>query len=120
MEPLLPELQGVASVSDLPLMAAGRFCLEILSPEQFLHRKMLPERAAVCIEFDKDLESHVGDGDDQVFRSTLTERGQDGADASPFDMFERLAAEDPVIPGNFVGPQLTDVLFKVGNVRVGE
>src|SRR5580693_3076547 len=120
VEPLLPEVQRVPLVSHFPLMSPGRFWLEVPSPEKFFHRKILPERAAVCVEFYKDLEPHVGDRDDQVFRSTLAKRGQDGADVSPFDMFKRLAAEDRVIPGNFVGPQFADVLFKVGNIRVGE
>ena len=120
IEPLFPELQRVAPISNFPLVSAGRFCFEILSPEQFLHRKILPERAAVCVELDKHLESHIGDRNDQVFRSTLAERRQDGADTSPFDMFQRLAAEDRVKPGNFVGPQVADVLFEVWNIRVGE
>ena len=103
IEPLFPELQRIASVSNFPLMSAWRFCLEIPSPEQFLHRKILPERTAVCVELDKDLKPHIGNGDDQVFRSTLAERGEDRADAFPCNVFERLAAEYRVISANIVG-----------------
>ena len=120
VEPLLPEVQRVPLVSHFPLVSAGRFWSEGLSPEKFFHRKILPERAAVCVEFYKDLEPHVGDGDDQVFRSTLVEGSEDRADAFPFDMFERLAAKDRVISANFVGPQSAYVLFEVRNIRVGE
>jgi len=120
VESLFPEVQRVPLVSHFPLMSPGRFWLEILSPKQFLHRKILPEHAAVCVELDKDLESHVGDGNDQIFRSALAERGQDGADASPLDMFERLAAENRVISANFVGPQCGYVLFDMRDIRVGE
>src|SRR5689334_19002237 len=84
-EQLLPVLQRVALVSHFPLVSPGGLWLEMLSPEEFLHRKILPQHAAVCVEFNKDLETHIRYGDDQVFRSTLAERREDRADASPFN-----------------------------------
>jgi len=103
-EALLPEAQRVTLVSNFPLVSAGGFWSELLSPKELLHREVLPERAAVCVHFDKYLESHIRDGDDQVFRATLAELSKDGADALPLDMLERLAAEDRVISRNFVAP----------------
>src|SRR6266513_2461662 len=100
----LPDTQRVALVSQLPLVTPGRFWLKVFSPEQFLHRKVVPQRAPICVKLNKYLERHVGDRDNQVSCSTRAEHSEDGADALPFEMLERLAAENRVISGNFGRP----------------
>ena len=45
---------------------------------------------------------------------------QHRTDLFPGDVFERLAAEDRVVPANLLAAQIADVFFEVGDGGVGE
>jgi hypothetical protein len=116
----LPFAQRVVFVADFPLMSPRWFCGKLFSPQQFFHREILPCGSSIEVYLRIYLKSHIRDRYDQIFSATVMKHRKDRADAFPLDMLERLAAQNRVVPRNFMTLQIAEVLLVVRDIRTSE